>query len=275
MNLLLWTTHLTDAHQPLLGALQAMGFDGVEVPVIEGDGAHFRAARAWIEQAGMKQTAVTVVDESCNPASADAAVRAAAADKLRWAIEMAHALGAPVLCGPFHSAYKLFSGQGPQPDELAWSAEVLRTVADDAQAAGVKLAVEPLNRFECYLLNTAEQARAYLAQVDHPAVGYLYDTHHAHIEEESADQAISASAAEICHIHISENHRGVPGRGQVAWAPTFAALKKNGYGGWLTIESFSRLDPDFAGGIHIWRDYCKDPMEVPRDGLEFMQQGMT
>jgi len=97
-----------------------------------------------------------------------------------------------------------------------------------------------------------------------------YDTHHMHIEEKNVTRAIESVASELRHVHISENDRGTPGSGQVAWKETFAALKSVGYDGWLTIESFSRLDPDFAGAIHVWRDF--DACEaIYTDGLKFIR----
>jgi D-psicose/D-tagatose/L-ribulose 3-epimerase len=73
-------------------------------------------------------------------------------------------------------------------------------------------------------------------------------------------------------VHISENDRGVPGRGQVAWGPTFQALREARFDGWLTIEAFGTADPDFAAAIHIWRDFVEDPMTLAREGLAFIQR---
>lgn len=272
MNLLLWTVHLTEEEYPVLAALKETGFDGVEVPVMDGDVAHFQRVRKELENQGLEATAVTAVDAEHNPASPDPAVRKKAAQRLEWAIEMTATMGADVLCGPIHSAFKTFTGRGPTEDEKTWSAEVLHRAGHAADKVGVTLMVEQLNRFECYLVNTAEACRDLLSSVDHPRVKMLYDTHHAHIEEKSVADAITASQAEIAHIHISENDRGTPGKGQVHWRDTFRSLRENDYDGWLVIESFSRLDPDFAAGIHIWRDFASSPEEVYRDGYRFIQE---
>jgi len=272
MNLLLWTTHLTEEHFPVLAALKETGFDGVEVPVMEGDEAHFKALATELGNHGLEATAVVAVGEEDNPISPDAAVRDKAVERLAQACEMTAAMGAEVLCGPFHSAYKVFGEQGPTEDEMNWSAEVLHRAGEAADKLGVTLMVEQLNRFECYLVNTAEQCRDLLRRADHPRVKMLYDTHHAHIEEKDVGAAIAASAAEIRHVHISENDRGTPGKGQVNWVDSFAALKSNGYDGWLVIESFSRLAPDFAAAIHIWRDLASSVDEVYRDGHGFIQE---
>lgn len=272
MNLLLWTTHLTDEHFPVLSALKETGFDGVEVPVMEGDEAHFRGLSDELSKQGLAATAVLAVGEEANPISPDPAVRDAAVERLKVASEMTAVLGGDVLCGPFHSAYKTFGDRGPTDDEMNWSAEVLHRAGDAADKVGVTLMVEQLNRFECYLVNTAEQCRDLLRRTDHPRVKMLYDTHHAHIEEKDVAAAIEASAAEIGHVHISENDRGTPGKGQVNWVDSFASLKNNDYDGWLVIESFSRLAPDFAAAIHIWRDLASSAEEVYRDGHAFIRE---
>ena len=272
INLLLWTSFVTEEHYPLLGDLREMGYDGVEFPLMGGDLDHYAKLGRELDRIGLARTVCTAVDESTNPASADPAVRRAAIERLRAVVEMSAALGADVICGPFHSAYKVFTGRGPTDDERRWSAEVLRAAAEEAEGAGIQLAIEALNRFECYLINTMQGARELARSVDHPSLGVHYDTHHMHIEEPDVTAAIEHVAAEICHVHISENDRGVPGAGQVSWTDTFRALHRVGYDGWLTIEAFSRLDPEFAAAIHIWRDFFHDPEEVTTRGLEFMRR---
>ncbi|MCP3917957.1 MAG: sugar phosphate isomerase/epimerase [bacterium] len=272
MNLLLWTTHVTAEHDPLLARLAELGFDGVELPLGDGDPAHYAAIGKRLDGLGLGRTTVTSLTPETNPLSPDAAVRDAAVDRLKWAIDCAHALGAEAVCGPFHSAYKVFSGSPPTDAERERAAGVLRAAAEYAETAGVRLAIEALNRFECYLVTTMAQARDLVARVDHPALGVHYDTHHMHIEEKDVAAAIQRAGSRITHVHVSENDRGVPGRGQVRWAESFEALHEIGYDGWLTVEAFSTADPGFASAIHVWRDF--DPSdEIAREGLAFTREG--
>jgi D-psicose/D-tagatose/L-ribulose 3-epimerase len=134
------------------------------------------------------------------------------------------------------------------------------------------MAIEYLNRFECYLVNTAADALALVRRVDHPTLGILYDTHHAHIEEPDPEAAIAAAGRHIHHVHVSENHRGTPGEGQVAWDRTFKALKAADYDDWLVIEAFGRSDPDFAAAIHVWRDYASSPTALARGGHDVLRE---
>jgi D-psicose/D-tagatose/L-ribulose 3-epimerase len=272
MNLLLWTGFVTEADFPTLGRLKEAGFDGVELPLFDGDAAHYRSVRAELDRQGLACSTVTVMTPENNPISPDATVRAAAVDRLKWAVEMNHVLGSYAMCGPFHSPLGVFSGAGPTADEKARAADVLRQAAGFADGADLTLAIEYLNRFECYFLTTAAQARDLVKAVDHPRFRCMYDTFHAHIEEKSQAAAIATVADAFAHVHVSENDRGTPGTGQVRWDEAFAALKQTGYDGWLVIEAFGRALPDLAAATRVWRDLFPTPDEVYTRGLEFIRR---
>lgn len=271
MNMLLWTTDVTEEHYPLIAELKAGGFDGVELTLsTHRDAAHRASLAAELDRLGLECTAIFAPDAATNPLSVDPAVRAAAKEQLVWAVRAAAELGSSVLAGPFHSAYAVFSGEPATEDERAWCVEVMRAGAEEGARCGVTLTAEILNRFECYILNTVEEGIELVGRVDHPMFQIHYDTHHAHIEERDSGAAIRAAGGTIGHVHISESDRGVPGRGQVAWGATFAALKEIGYDGWLVIEAFSRRDPEFANAIHVWRDFAPAE-EIWSEGLEFIR----
>ncbi|MGF1579959.1 MAG: sugar phosphate isomerase/epimerase family protein [Gemmataceae bacterium] len=272
MNLLLWTAHVTEEHFPLIAKMKETGFDGVELPLFEGDAAHFQTVGQEIKNQGLGCTTVTVLTQETNPVSEDASIRQAALDRLKWAIEMTHALGGENLCGPYHSALGHFSGAGPTEDEKDRAADVLRQAAEVAAEANVTLCIEYLNRFECYFLTTAKDAKALVQKVNHPSFKTMYDSFHAHIEEKSISEAVALLGSDIAHVHISENDRGTPGTGQVRWDETFEAVKKSGYDGWLVIEAFGRALPDLAAATRVWRDLFPTPEEVYTKGYAFMKE---
>jgi len=270
-NLLLWTTHVTAEQFPLFGKLKAAGYDGVELPLFEGDAAHYETVRKALDDNGLKSTAVTVVGPETSPIHADAAVRQKGLDHVKWAIDMLQICGGEVLCGPFHSPLACFSGCGPTDDEKQYAADVLRQAAEYAVDANVTLAIEYLNRFECYFLTTAADTLALVRAVNHPSFGAMYDTFHANIEEKQAGPAIRMLAPVLRHVHISENDRGTPGTGHVAWDETFRTLKEVGYDGWLTIEAFGRALPALAAATKVWRDLF--PADEPwQRGIGFVKQ---
>lgn len=271
MNLLLWTGSVTAEHFPLLAKLKAAGFDGVEVPVFGGEPADYKSLRSELDKDGLKCTTVTVLTPETNAASPDAAVRQKAVGWLKKVVDINHVLGAETVCGPYHSALGTFSGTGPTADEKGRSADVLRQVAEHARQANLTLAIEYLNRFECYLLNTAAGARELVEMVGHPNFRTMYDSFHAHIEEKDPAAAIRTVAPVLAHVHISENDRGIPGTGQVNWDATFQTLREVGYDGWMVIEAFGRALPDLAAATRIWRDLFSSADDVYTQGLAFMK----
>lgn len=270
MSMLLWTPFVTHEHAPLFRRLKELGFDGVEVPVNEGPDSHYQELGQMLADIGLEAVGVAFVTDEENPASPDAAIRAAALERFRLLTSRARALGASLICGPIHSAYASFTGKGPSDEELGWSAEVLHKAA--TQGDGMQLGVEYLNRFECYLVTSAAECDALVRRADHPSICSVYDTHHAHFEEQDIKSAIASCKDTMGHVQLSENNRGVPGRGQVDWTTTFAELRRINYDGWAVIESFSRTDLEFASALHIWRDFCADPDEVCAEGIAFLRR---
>ncbi len=271
MNLLLWTGQVTSEHFPLLERLKAAGFDGVELPIFGGTPNDYKPIRAELDRLGLKCTTVTILTRDTNAVSPDPAVRRKALDWLKTVIEINHVLGSETVCGPYHSAIGEFTGTGPTADEKQRAAEVLRAAAEFAQQARLTLAIEYLNRFECYFLNTAAQAVELVRLVDHPHFRAMYDTFHAHIEEKDPAAAIRTIAPVLAHVHISENDRGTPGTGQVNWDAIFRTLREVGYDGWLTIEAFGRALPDLAAATKIWRDLFPSAEEVYTRGIAFIR----
>ncbi len=273
MCLFLWTTHVTRDHAPILRALKATGFDGVEVPVFEGSVDDYRRLADLLDEIGLERTAVSAIgDPALDLIAADAATRTAAVAHMRGVIDRAAALGATTLCGPLHSVLGQFSGTGPSAEEVARSIASQRAIGDHAAERGVTIALEALNRFECYLVNTMDGLSAHLAAIGHPNIRAMYDTFHANIEEKDPIGAFTRNLATIVHVHISENDRGVPGRGNIPWAETFAAIRASGYDGWLTIEAFGRALPDLAAATKIWRDLFDDPADVYREGYRHIRR---
>ena len=271
MNMLLWTTHVTEEHYPELEKIKAAGFDGVEIPLFEGEDTHFEALRKELDRQGLACSTVTVSPEEASPISPDAGVREAAVEHLKKVINHSAILGADVLCGPYHQPLGVFSGEGATEDEKARAADVHRQAADAAQKVDLRLGIESLNRFECYFLNTLGDAAEYVRRVGHPAFGTMYDTFHANIEEKDPIAAFSDNVKEIFHVHISENDRGTPGRGHVPWLETFKAIQSSSYDGWLTIEAFGRALPDLAAATRVWRDFFPNREEVYVEGYKLIQ----
>lgn len=273
MNMLLWTNHVTEEHYPIIDTLRETGYDGIELYMGDGDLTHYKKLGGHLSELGLGVTVVTGLAPHENISSEDPKLSQAGLDRLKWAIDNAQALKADIICGPLHSPFAFFSRQPPTQDERKRSADMLRKAAEYAAEANIMLCPEALNRFECYLYNTMADLKTLVEAVDHPNLGAMYDTHHSNIEEKSQSGAIKTIAPYLNHVHISENDRGTPGSGQVVWSQVFSTIKEIGYDGWLTIEAFSTIIPEFANAINVWRDYSPTK-EIYTKGLQFIKDGM-
>ncbi len=271
MNLLLWTDHLHDGLMQVLRQLKEIGYDGVEVPIFSPDVELYRTWGQRLDGLGLERTVVTIRTEADNPISSDAKVRQAGIDATKRTLDCCHAMGAKSICGPYHSALGLFSGAGPTKDEWQWGVESMRAVAEHAGNVDVTLAVEYLNRFETYFLTCAADTARFISEVNHPNCRMMYDTFHANIEEKGLREAIRVAAPHLAHVHISENHRSTPGRGQVDWQTTFHTLDDVGYDGWMVVEAFGLALPEISAATKIWRRMYDSEDQLARDALAFMK----
>jgi D-psicose/D-tagatose/L-ribulose 3-epimerase len=272
--MLLWTTHVTGEHVKILKALKAAGYDGVEFPVFEGTPDHYARMGEVLDKIGLGRSTVSVIGPAGkNPLAADKASQKAALDYAKWVTDCTAALGADILGGPMHSELGFFTGGPATKPERQRAVSFHRRAGDHAEKKGVRFALEALNRFEVYFLNTMEQLGDYLDEVDHPAIKGMYDTFHCNIEEKDPVAAIKTIKRHMIHVHISENDRGTPGKGHVPWAETYKALRAAKYDGWLTIEAFGRALPALAAATRVWRDFFPAREGVYVDGLKSMKQG--
>lgn len=270
-NLLAWSAVVSEGLLPMAERLKEIGYDGIECFLGVEDKQVYRDFGRVVSDLGLEMTCVMVLSPEENPISPSAQIRQKGLDRIKWAVDRADDMNAGVVCGPFHSAFADFHDKSPDQDEYKRSAEVLAEAGEYAAQADILLAPEAINRFECYLCNTMEQLTYLVEQAGHPNVRAHFDTHHANIEEKQLAGAIETVAPVLGHVHISENDRGTPGSGHIPWDETFGALADTGYDGWLTIEAFTRDDPDFANSINVWREYNK-PWDVAEQGYAFIRK---
>jgi len=273
-NTLVWSAVVSDDLFPIIDRLKEIGYDGVECLIGSPDEKAYKRFGEHAHNIGLETTSVFVVGVDENPVNPSSEIRARGLDRIKWGIDRAHDMSAKVMCGPFHSAHGFFTKKPPQDEEYQRCAEVLHAAGEYAAQAGITLALEALNRFECYLCNTMEQLQRLVKASDHPNVKAMFDTHHANIEEKKNQTALQTIAPYLAHVHISENDRGTPGDGLVQWDENFSALAEIKFDGWLTIEAFSRNDPDFANAINVWREYSA-PWDMATKGLAFIKQQLS
>lgn len=137
------------------------------------------------------------------------------------------------------------------------SVKNVRTVGKIAGECGVDYCLEVLNRFEGYLLNTCEECKAFVEQVDVPAVKIMLDTFHMNIEEDSMTEAILLAGDKLGHFHVGENNRRLPGKGCMPWYEIGSALRAIGYEKNVVMEPFVKSGGGVGSDIKVWRDLSK------------------
>jgi len=197
---------------------------------------------------------------------------AAARDFVLRALETAHALGCTFLGGVTYSALGYKSGTAPTEAEYASIVTALKPVAKRAGELGITLGLEPCNRYETHLLNTAAQSLALLDRIGEANTSVHLDTYHMNIEEKGIGHGFKVAGKRAPYIHLSESDRGVPGTGTIDWDDAFAALAAIGFAGDLVIESFVTLPPEIASALCVWRPVAKDRYEVLEQGVSHIRR---
>jgi len=272
LNLLVYTASFDKSQLGLIPKVADMGYDGVEILFADLSVLDAKATRAALEASKMGMTACCVVTEDANPCSADAAVRKAAVARLKQMIDITAEMGGEAVAGPLYSPVRYLTGKACTDDEWKCCADTLRAAAEHAETAKINLAIEPLNRFETYVVTTVADGVRMCKAVDHPRLKVQVDTFHGNIEEKDTAAAIRACGSLVGHFHASESDRGVPGTGQVRWKECFAALKDIGYDRWVTIESFAQGMVDLCAAACIWRPIYDSADQLARDGLAFLKK---
>jgi D-psicose/D-tagatose/L-ribulose 3-epimerase len=272
VNTYIWSADFTPARLSLLDTIKAHGFDGVEFPIFRPHLFEAAPIRRACERLGLEPTTVASLLPDLSLIADDADVRRKTVTHLRDAIRVTADLGATQFAGPLYAPVGYLPGRRRTADEWQRAIECYQQLGETLDENGVTLAIEPLNRFETYFLNTVADGVALCEAVGHPRIGLLFDTFHANIEEKHLGQALRAGGRHIRHVHTCENDRGTPGTGHIAWSDVFAALHAIGYDGWLTIESFGFALGDLSAAAAIWRDIePAGPESIAFDGIRFLR----
>ncbi len=276
VNTWVWTSPLTDATlAELAPRLSAWGFDVVELPVENpGDWDPVRA-HALLDDLGLAASVVLVMGEGRELVAADATTVVSTQDYLRHVVDVAEVVGSPVIAGP---AYASVGRTWRMSDEerrtrYAELRDGLTPVAEHAAAAGVRIGVEPLNRYETSLINTVDQALAALDGLP-DTVGIALDIYHMNIEETDVAAVVRRAGPRHAHVQVCAKDRGAPGADHLDWQGFLAALDDTGYGGPLVIESFTAENATIATAASVWRPLARTQDAIATDGLAFLRKVM-
>jgi D-psicose/D-tagatose/L-ribulose 3-epimerase len=270
VNTMIWSAAFNAAVP--LAEIKKAGADGVEILVIDAAALDVPGLRHSLDEYGLDCTFCAVNPPGKNPLAEDAAVRRETLEHWKRLVGAAAEAGVDLIAGPTYAPVGYLPGRRRTGEEWRWAVEFHRQLGPVLEDAGVKLAVEPLNRFETFFLNTAADAKRFVDEVSSPQIGILLDTFHANIEEKSVAKAYRLCGRRLFHVHACENDRGIPGSGHVDWPGVIGALKEIGYDGWLTIESFNSKIPELSAATAIWRDLAPSSGDIAFEGAAFLRK---
>ena len=274
VNTFVWVSPFTTAAaRDLAPKVKALGFDILEVSCETPDLIDVREVGKIIRDNGLEAIVCGAWGPDRDIANADPKPVKASKDYIRWLIDAAVDLDSPTVCGPMYSGVGKAHLDDASARRAEWqrSVEGVREMARIAADKGVRLALEPLNRFETDMINIVDQGLDFIDEVGMSNVGLHLDTFHMHLEERSSGAAIRKASDRIYHFHACENDRGVPGAGQVHWQEVAAALKEVRYPGPVVIESFTSEVKEIARAVCIWREIAPSQDAIAADGLKFLR----
>lgn len=271
IHLSYWQRNWGDDLIPLIYRAASIGFDGVEIPLLEPERLPVAGVRGALAAAGLGVTAGTGLGPATDITSPEPAVCREGLAHLRRCLEVTAAIGGKGLGGVTYAPWGTIHSPIERPARRQRAVAAMREAGHMAGELGVTLHVELLNRFEGYLIGSVAEGRAFLAEVGSPHVRLHLDTFHLNIEADSIAGAIAQAGADLGHFHCSENNRRLPGQGHIPWREVRAALAGVGYTGWLTIESFTTPNCEVGEGLSIWRSLGEELDSEAAGSLYFLR----
>lgn len=264
-----WEKNWDADHEKYIKKAANIGYDVLEFqaqPLLEMTDEKLKHLKAVADEEGIELTYSLGLDPAYDVSSIDETVRLGGVDYLKRIVEQIGKMDGKLLSGVSYAGwgtppYILDNKSRLWNNSLKSMAEIIKTAEDN----GVTYCVEAVNRFETCLINTAEEALKYVAEIDSPNIGVLLDTYHMNIEENSIGDAIRLVGSKLTSFHTGENNRTAPGKGHLDWDEIFGALSEIGYKGRIVCEPFVMMGGEVGRDIHVFRDLIDNPSEARID----------
>ncbi len=271
----LWTSPFNTASiEELFPKIKSFGFDVVEIAVEDPALIDIHLVKAGLQKYGLGVVICGAFGPSRDLTHDDPAVHQNCFDYIDACLDICKELNAGFLAGPMYSAVGKARMIPPEQRQKEWNLAVknLRQVCEMAAAKGQQIALEPLNRFESDLVNTAEDVLRMVNDINHPAAKVILDGFHMNIEERNVEEAIKMVGDKLIHVQVSENYRGTPGTGQTNWAAYRRGLEAINYKGVVSIESFTPKNQELAGAVCFWHPMAESQDGFASEGLKFLKE---
>jgi len=267
-----WCSQWSNETLGLIDRVKEMGLDFIELPLMVLETFDVKAVSERLKKLELGAVTSTVLMEDTDITSDDAKVRENGVQYLKDCVKATHGVGATSFSGVIYSQHVKNANKRPTEQTWKFSAECLKEVAKYAKPLGVSIGLEPVNRYETYLINTCEQALKLKDMIDEDNVKIHLDTYHMNIEEKSYYDATKMAGNDLIHYHLCENDRGIPGTGLVDWDDIFKALSEIEYKGYAALESF--VDTTDNISTWVWRQLAPSGDLLLKQGSEFIWNKM-
>lgn len=273
----LWTTCFREENLVVFDKAHRIGYDGIEIHLEHLDILPISGIKHKMRETGLACTFSVGLTEDKNVASPYKIFRERGIKFLKRAIDIAAELEGDVICGIPYGAWGVENPIMRRPEEYDYAIDSMKILADYARDHGITLALEPINRFEGYMINTADEMAEFIEKINHPNIKMHLDTFQMNIEENDLCEPFRKYSNLIYHVHLCENHRGIPGTGTIPWKDIFRTLKEIGYKRWVVYEAwvhdlfiseFGRIPPKMA----MWRRLITDSDFAAEQALKFFKE---
>ncbi len=273
INTYLFSSPFTNESTSFFPQFKAWGFDFVEIALEDPANIDPEKVRRALDDSGLECRSVCAATGPGRDLRGTRKDQVTAIEYVEALIRIAPVLGSKLVAGPVYSAV---GRAGFVPDDekrKQWElvAGNLKILADFAEKHDVKLAIEPLNRYETDFINTCDQALRMIETVGSNALQVHLDTFHMNLEEKDPALAIRKAGSRLGLLHASGSDRGTPGGDQINWDRIFAALDRIHYAGDIVIESFTPDVKVIAKAASIWRQVEPSREAIAVDGLRFLR----
>lgn len=265
-----WCSQWSNETLDLIDRTKNLGMDFIEIPLMVLETFDAAAIKERLEKVGLGAVTSTVLLGDTDITSDDAVIRAKGVEYLKACVQATSDIGATSFSGVVYSQFVKPAIQRPTEQAWKYSADCLREAARFAKEVGVNIGLEPVNRYETYLVNTCDQALKLKEMIGEDNIKIHLDTYHMNIEEKSYYDATIKAGKDLIHYHLCENDRGIPGTGLVNWDEIFKALAEIDYQGNAALESF--VDATDNMNTWVWRQLAPDGDTLLREGVAFIRK---
>jgi D-psicose/D-tagatose/L-ribulose 3-epimerase len=274
INTFLFTSPFTTESVKLFPKFKKWGFDTLELPVEAPEHIDPAKVKAAADKHGLVIGSICACMGPGRDFRGSDEDQKAGMDYCMALIDQAAVMGCPRVIGPIYSVVGKADAVEPAQQKIEWALVVknLKVLAKHAEAKGVEVCIEPLNRFETDFLNTSDQGLRLVKAVGSKAVKLHLDTFHMNIEEKNQAAAIRKVGKLLGHFHACGSDRGTPGGDHIAWPEIVKALKAIGYKGDVVIESFTTDVKVIARAAAIWRKIEPKRDDIAVNGLKFLRK---